>query len=310
MAAATKTTGNGQSGGSPNKLTGTATAGGTVGQQKAPAVPIRAPAFKIESVSTRDQWLNLLVYADYGMGKTTLAGTACSVESMNDVILLDAESGSLPLKNYKELDIVRIRSFKPFTKAQEYLKLHCQLWDEGNTERLTEIEATLKGCEIKDIKTPRHYRTVIIDSLTEIDAFSLAKELGVTEDTKLEEDIPAPEWADYGRNFNNMQRTIRAYRDLPMHVILICSASYDKDDRNALKFHPAMTGKLSRVVQGFMDMVGYLAPEQDVEGKSVRRLHITPGQKWDAKNRFSDFKDPHIDNPTMEGILEAINLQQ
>lgn len=309
MASATKSAGNGQPSGSPNKLTATATAGGTVGQQKAPAVPQRAPAFKIESVASQAQWLNLLVYADYGMGKTTLAGTADDVESMRDVILLDAESGSLPLKNRKRLDIVRIRSFKPFTKAQEYLKLHCQLWDEGNINRLREIEANLKGVELKDIKEPRHYRTVIIDSLTEIDAFSLAKELGVTETTKLEEDIPAPEWADYGRNFNSVQRVVRAYRDLPMHVILICSANYSQDDRKATKFHPAMTGKLARVVQGFMDMVGYLAPEQDVEGKSVRRLHITPGQKWDAKNRFSDFKDPHIDNPTMEGILEAINLQ-
>jgi len=237
---------------------------------------------------------------------------------MNDVLLIDAESGDLTLEDAKgkaafkfgDIDSIQITNYKQLARVQEYLRVHCTLRDEGGAEamkKLADKESELKGIKIKK---PKLYRTVIIDSLTEVETYCMYQLLGIGGDTKLDEEVATPEWTEYKRNHSMVQRMVRSFRDLPMHIIMTCAQQYSQDEQKRFNYTPALTGKLASQIQGFMDMVGYLQMGTVKEdGTMPRRLHVQPTGRFAAKCRFSSFKGSYFDDPTIESILEAIDLQ-
>lgn len=275
------------------------------------AKPIK-PAFQIKRGASKTQYLNLLVYGDYGQGKTYLAGTAVDMPYMNDVIMLNAESGDLTLAGdfdgheFSKIDTVAVSDFKQVSSMYNFLKAHCIFRDEDNTEKLIELEERLTG--ETGITKPRKYRTVIVDSLTELDTYSMNLVLGINDKTAADADVASAEWSDFRKNKHQLGRTIRNFRDLPMHVIFICSRIYQQDESKKMIFQPALTGQLSSSAQGFVDMVGYLVSVTREDGETERRLHVMPTGRWAAKNRFSAFKKPYFENPTMASILREVGL--
>lgn len=272
--------------------------------------PMKGPVFRIVPLKASTKWLKFLIYGEYGIGKTTLAGTAIDVPQMADVLLANAEAGTLSLSDKPAIDTVPVTTFKHISSLESYLAVHHRLWEADDMDRLRELEAELKGVPIKSIKEPRHYRTCILDSLTEIDTLSMYQELGINEATRLDEDVMTPEWSEYRRNLQRISRTIRKFRDLPMHIIIICSANWDQDEQKKKKFTPSLTGKLSGIVQGFMDLVGFLATGLDEEGTSIRKLYVTPTPQYAGKNRFPAFKGTFFEEPTISSILKAVGLNK
>ncbi len=288
----------------------TGTAGKDPASKEAVKTAIRAPLFKVETVHRRARHLKLLIYGNYGTGKTYLAGTASTVEGMQDVLFINAEAGDLSLDEFEGLDSITITNFKMLGRIHEFLRQHCTARDAGNIERLRELEAVVRGVDIEDIKEPKQYRTVVLDSLTEIEAFCMNQILGVTDTTKIDDEIDGAEWGEFKKNNGMIQRLIRSFRDLPMHIIFICSEQFRQDETKKNKYSPDMTGKLSKKIQGFMDMVGYYAIGRDDKGKISRRLYVMPpaSGKYDAKHRYSAFKGEFFDNPTIGAILEEVGL--
>ena len=84
---------------------------------------------------------------------------------------------------------------------------------------------------------------------------------------------------------------------------------FNQDESKRYKFSPDLTGKLSKKIQGFMDMVGYLAVGKEGE-KTIRRLYVSPspGGKYDAKHRYQAFKGEFFTNPTIKNILVETKL--
>lgn len=251
----------------------------------------------------------MMVYGDYGMGKTTLAGSASKVESMQDVLMIDAEAGDLSLSGYEGVDVVRVKNYKMASHVQEFLKMHCRLRDDDDIDGLRDLEAQLKQVDPKTIEVPRKYNTVLVDTLTEVETYCMYQLLGIGPNTRLDEETNVAEWPEFRRNFNMIQRFVRTFRDLPLHVIMTCSQQYTQDDQKRFNFAPSLTGKLSGAVQGFFDVVGYLTIVSE-EGKAVRRLWVQPVERFAAKNRFVAFKESYFDNPTIGGILKAVGLTQ
>ncbi len=269
----------------------------------------KAPAFRIETVQRRERYLKLLIYGNYGVGKTTLACSALTVPSMNNVLMINAEAGDLSVDDEENLDAITITDFRSLGRINEFLKQHCRARDGGEIDKLRAMEAHLRGVEESEIETPREYRTVILDSLTELEAYCFEQLLGITDTTRLDEEVQGAEWGEYKKNNTMILRVVRAFRDLPMHVIFTCAEKYNQDETKKFKYTPDMTGKLSKKIQGFMDMVGYYVQGKD--GDEVqRRLYVMPSGtgKYDAKHRYQAFKKDHFVNPTIGSMLKEVGL--
>ncbi len=288
--------------------------------QMKPKTPVQAPLFKVETFDTKARYLKLLIYGDYGVGKTYLAGSSCHVPQMGDVLLINAEAGDLTLEEHDNLDIISCRSYKQVARTAEYLKQHCVAREAGDIDKLREMEAIVRHCDVDDIDEPKQYRTVLMDSLTEIEEYCMYQLLGISDVTRLDEETASPEWAEYKRNHNMIKRLIRSYRDLPMNVIFTCAQQWVQDEAKKFRYSPQMTGKLSSQIQGFMDMVGHLVigtpKEEEKEGEVInivpRRLYVQPGPsgKYSAKCRFSKFKGAYFDDPSMQSILSQVGLPE
>jgi AAA domain len=262
----------------------------------------------------------MLVYGTYGVGKSTLVGSSVDVPSMRDVLLVDAESGDLVLRdnprvhNADEIEHVRITNFLQVARVQEFLKSHCVRRDRDDVEGMRQVEAFLKGVEPSEIKNPRRFRTVIIDSLSEIEAYCMYGLLGVNEGevlTGAAADIEVARFDEFRKQNVMIQTLVRALRDLPMHVLFVCAQQYNQDELKRFHYGPQMTGKLAAQIQGFTDIVGYLrSGTPDESNVAPRRLFVQPVERFDAKNRRAAFKEPHIDNPTMASIMKAIGLDK
>lgn len=288
---------------------------------QATTVVPKGPAFLIRQVSTDSRWLKMLVYGGYGAGKTRLAGSAVLVPQMRDVLMIDAESGELTLATIKDaawgdavssyIDSVRVTSFKELARVQEFLKAHCTFRDlppeEGNP-KLKALEERLMGDQYDPDKPARRYYTCMIDSLTEVETYSMYQLLGITDKTRLDEEAMESGWPEFRKNQTQILRTIRAFRDLPMNILMTAASDYSQDEQKRFAHKPALTGKLAKQCQGFMDIVGFLAIVQGADGSEVRRMMVKPSPRWDAKCRFSSFKDAYYEDPTMKSILQSVGL--
>lgn len=270
---------------------------------------VRKPQFRIETVERRERYLKMLIYGNYGVGKTTLAASALDVPSMCDVLMISAEAGDLSVMDMKGLDAITITDFRALGGINEFLKQHCRARDSNDTKELIKLESFLRGVEPKDIKKPKLYRTVIIDSLTEVEAYCFNQLLNITDATRLDEETQSSEWTEYKKNHTMILRVVRAFRDLPMHVIFTAAEQYRQDETKKEKFSPDLTGKLSKKVQGFMDMVGYY--QQARKGEEIaRRLYVmpSPSGRYDAKHRYATYKGEYFTDPTIGTILKEVGL--
>ena len=278
-----------------------------------------APPFKIQRMADADRWIKMLAYGGYGSGKTRLVGTAAAVPSMRDVLFINAEAGDTTISTEQDaltaddkgfIDTVRVSTYVQLARVQEFLKVHCAYrdlpFDEGEP-KLKELEKRLFP-DADPAAPARRYNTVALDSLTEAETFSMYALLGVTDKTRLDEEIASAEWTEYKKNNTQILRLIRALRDLPMHLLVTAAASYVQNDAKQFIYQPALTGRLAKQVQGFMDVVGFMHVVPGENGARIHRMLAHPTPRVDAKCRFSNFKQSHWDNPTMLSILESVGL--
>ena len=278
-------------------------------EPKTPAVS--RPSFNITFPGEEKSYVKIQIYGEYGTGKTTLAGTAQDVPDMANVINIDAEGGNKVLANRGDIPSVNVRDFDTFSNVYDYLKAHCLFRDNNDVANLKLSEAHFRSINAKDIKEPRIYNTVIIDSLSEVARYCMYKLMNVDiENTKLNEVPLRPEYAEWNSRQEMMLLLVRKFRDLPMHVIFVCSRQWDKDEFNRRFYAPNIQGKLGNEIQGFMDHVGYYTLETDAETKETHRyLMLQPGNTFQAKSRFVNFKDSYLTDPVFEDIyaLEIAN---
>lgn len=220
-------------------------------------------------------YINSLWYGAPGAGKTVLAGSADAVPDMRPVLLIDVEGGTLSLRNtYPHVDVVRV-----------------QTWDD--MQRV--YDALYNG--------QHDYRTVVLDSLTEIQKFSMYNIMHDLIRREPDRDPDVPGMREWGKNIEQIRRLVRAFRDLPMHTIFTALVAIDKDAKTGvMQSRPSLSGKLSAEVAGFVDIVGFLYTKVH-DGELKRLLLMSGTDRQIAKDR-SGVMPEILEDPSMEKIYE------
>jgi len=270
----------------------------------------KSPGFKITFPHEEKKYIKMLIYGDFGTGKTHLCGTAQDVKEMQNVLNIDAEGGNKVLANRGDIPSIRVKKFSELSDIFEYLRAHCMFRDTNNVEMLKASEAYFRGVDVKEINKPRIYNTVMIDSISEVARYCMYDLLGIDTDTiKLDAQLAQPEYKEWNALMEKIRLLIRKFRDLPMHTFFVASRQWDKDEQNRQLFTPNVQGKLANEIQGFMDHVGYYTLEKNEANEVHRFLILQPGKTYQAKNRFSKFTGVYIQDPIMNDIyeLEVLN---
>jgi hypothetical protein len=232
---------------------------------------------EIRKVGDVDNTFNLMVYGRAGIGKTVLAGSAAEVEEMSPVLFVDVEGGTLSLnRRFPQIEVIRVQTWT------EMINLYGELYA-GN----------------------HGYRTVVVDSLTEVQKFSMLNIMGevIREDPSRDPEVPSiREW---GKNGEQTRRFVRGFRDLPINTIFTCLDMQDRNQKTGKTVtKPSLNGKLSTEVAGFLDVVLYYYPK-DVDGENVRCVLSAGTEEIVAKDR-SDGLPAVLPNPTMAEILRLM----
>lgn len=225
---------------------------------------------EITKVVEIPQYLKMLVYGGPGVGKTVFSSTA------PNVLFCDAEAGVLSIAN-KDIDMVKITNFSQTISIYEFL-----------------------------LADNHKYEAVVLDSLTEIQLKSMDVVLKYEYSKNPNRDPDIPTLKDWGKSTEQIRKMVRAFRDLPMHVIFVCLSTDVKDElTGALYTKPALPGKLSDRVCGYVDIIGYLDIRKDTDGKPIRKMLFQPYSNVVAKDRSG--KLPLVmENPTFPKILKII----
>ena len=254
------------------------------------AVVDNAPTSKLKleiyHPGMKDYWLKILIYGPNGVGKTTLGESANDCALTTPALFVNIEGGMLSII-HKKPDVVDLKHYRELKNIFWFLA-----------------------------KSNHNYKTVVIDSLSELQLFNLdaivAEQLEKpSAKGKKRYDMDDVWQEDYGKSTQELRRATRSFRDLPMHVIFTCleSSKIDKDGDESI--YPSLTPKLRNSVMGYMDIVGYMYNQRikNEAGKEtlVRRLLCQNYGKWVAKDRSPGGRlGLVIDNPTIKGIMEKI----
>lgn len=264
-------------------------------------------SLKFTRPKRENRYLKIFLYGPWGAGKTYLAGTAEDCEPFRDVLFVDAESGDMTLEaRWPNMVVAPIHDFGQLARVHDYLKLHHRIRRAGTDADLLEHENRFWD---DSVETPHHFNTVVIDSLSEVQGFLHYNLMGVDVDTvSLDEDLPKTGWDEFNLSIHKMRQVVRAFRDLPMNVILV-AGEMEKSDEGRIRLSPNFEGKLTSELPGFMDVVGRMvAGEPDEKGVVHRRLYLSNGRNFKAKSRLPALKVNFLDDPTMTTIAKAADI--
>lgn len=239
-------------------------------------------------------YLNLLLYGDPGVGKTYLGGTAMDHPDTSPVLYLDVDGGVTTLRDRQDLDVLPVRAIddpNPLSPGinQIYEKLFASITrDKNGVPRL------------------EHYKCVVIDRLDEladVDMRYIMRAAYQRNPDKVDVDVPSPR--EYGINRSHIRKLVRAFRDLPCHVIFVAGMASRQEEGQPTKYFPGFSGKLQTEVPGFCDIVGYYYNDNST-GEVIRRLQFQGTRRVQAKDR-TDSLGEFIDNPSIPLMWSMIH---
>lgn len=217
----------------------------------------------------KNQFLKILAYGPPGVGKTHFAG---SMVKKVKAIGLSAEAGLLSLQNIKDE--------KGNVVPVDYLKIE-------KFEDMEEAFAFLHHGRGKEL-----YQGCFIDSLTEIQ--KACKDHILTKTKK--EDM---EMRDWGTLAMKIERMVRSFRDLPMHVVVTALEETEVDKLTGeIKMYPALQGSVQKQLPAYFDEVFYLYSKEVGEGEDRRiRHHILTRNsgKYIGKDRSGKLPQSMVD---------------
>lgn len=181
----------------------------------------------ISDVHEEAKYLRVLGYGEPGVGKTTFGASAA----------LDPETAPCLFVEYRA-QITTLRANPEFAKAIEngnliILRLdkydelsHIYTWLERGRGSLKALDQVMEAAGHADDVMPK---TVVIDSLTELQRTEVMRRAGNTEG-KFTRDVKSPEIRDWGALLNQFTLLAHLFFQLPYHIIFLGLEDVDFGD--------------------------------------------------------------------------------
>lgn len=221
-------------------------------------------AINLQSTNTISaDGIKILAYGAAGSGKTML------IKTLPDPVILSAEGGLLTLSD-EELPFMEIGSMDELKEAYTWLNEH---------------------------KDAKQFKSVALDSITEIAEVCLANEKKINKDPR----------AAYGEMQTTMSEVIRLFRDLKgKNVYMTAQLSKTTDEMGRVLYGPSMPGqKAGQALPYAFDIVAAMRVEKDDEGVSQRALMMESDGLWQAKHRMGD-KLEAWESPDLGAIIKKV----
>lgn len=244
---------------------------------------------KTYSPNELNTYINALIYGEPGIGKSTLAASACDVECMSPVLIADLEEGSKSIKGaYKDrsdITIVRPRTFDQLQALFDDLRKNSGLG----------------------------FKTFVMDNATEGQKQGIDYILNGGKESTDFIDFEDPSWKNgaWNRSAEQMRKMTRYFKTLPMHVLFLSwRKDASKPDDKQVQWAPAFTPAILEQIPGMFDDVFYYRWKMLVndKGKQERTRTIQTVTSIDATAKSRDGigrKLPeYIRNPTMKKLCE------
>jgi hypothetical protein len=206
---------------------------------------------KAQVIRARSQWQTIALYADSGVGKTSLAATAPGP------IFLDSNKGLLSIA--ERVGFEHVRSVK-ISKIADLNAAYDNFTGTG------------------DENWKRKFNTCVFDHWDDMQGIVLDEivEKAMERDDRRDDTV---EQREYGIMYNKLARYLRKFKALPCHKILICGM---KEDFETGKQRPSIIGQMAYKLPYFVDHTLYLRRNE----KTGRRyIHLDATEEFYAKTR-------------------------
>lgn len=201
-------------------------------------------------------FINVLCYGESGVGKTRL------IETAPTPLIIDAEGGLLSLRGSK-IPVLKVETRENCNEIYDWLKLS---------------------------KEARKFKTICIDSLSEIAEVLLDAELQNSKDPR----------KAYGVMATEMSILIRLFRGLPFNTYFTAKTKKVVDESNgAISYMPSVPGQsLLNNLPYFFDEVLLLDIGKTKSGVKYRYLKTTADHQYTAKDRSGTLAEKEEPNLT------------
>jgi hypothetical protein len=236
-----------------------------------------------------DEFINMLIVAESGWGKTVFAGTADQRKTDGGkALFLATENGTVSAKRMgSTADVWLMESWKDVEEAFKFFN-------------------TGGGCD--------EYQWAMLDSITEMQKFSMDNALKTAfANSKGTRDPDVPQIQDYMKVQQQTLNFLRRFNNLPINCLYTALPLRLEDEDGKPYFLPALDGKQGGIAQqamGYMHVVGHGVKRniKDANDKmtSVRRMYFQSAGPYKAKDRY-DSLGKWVDNPTVPMLEELIN---
>lgn len=230
-----------------------------------------------------------LFFGPPGHGKTHLLGTAALDERTAPIAILDYEGGVLDVLEGlpgEGTDWVHIpiQGIEDFNEGYERIRVNDEGFKSAGIDSLSEVHISILMHLLKEFREKRESKG---------DHPDLTQQ------------------GDYGIALTQLRRTVRMFRDLPVHTFF---TAHDRDEthpREGLVKVPSMAGKAATEIPGLMTLSGYLALTENEEGDLMRVLLLQNYAKIRTKVRtpWEVVAPDEIEDPTVAKVLDALNIK-